>query len=198
MCGARPMPTNGHGTFPGEATRFLWHMHHQVALEAPKMGEMVMLRSELVNDLPPESAVDEATLEHLISSQGFRLAYVPEAMVYNHGPETLRDFIRQRRRIAAGHFWLRSVSGYTVSTMDSGRLVRITVGELLRRKPSKALYAIGTIGVEVISRALGYVDFHTNHNKHAIWKVSESTKAVLSDDLRDAYRAGQNIADKVA
>src|SRR6185369_3377365 len=63
MCGARPMPTNGHGTFLGEAAHFLWHMHHKVALEAPKLGEMVMLRAGIVHGLPTESAVDEATLE---------------------------------------------------------------------------------------------------------------------------------------
>ena len=88
MCGARPIPTNGHGTFPGEATRFLWHMHHRVALEAPKLGELVMLRSGIVHGLPPESCVDEATLEGLIVAAGYRLAYVPEAVVHNHGPET--------------------------------------------------------------------------------------------------------------
>ena len=32
MCGGRPVPTNGYGTFTGEATRFLWQMHHRVAL----------------------------------------------------------------------------------------------------------------------------------------------------------------------
>src|SRR5262245_17553348 len=31
MSGARPVPTNGHGTFLGEATRFVWNMHHRVA-----------------------------------------------------------------------------------------------------------------------------------------------------------------------
>jgi len=154
MCGARPIPTNGHGTFPGEATRFLWHMHHRVALEAPKLGELVMLRSGIVHGLPPESCVDEATLEGLIVAAGYRLAYVPEAVVHNHGPETVRDFVRQRRRIAAGHYWLRDVCGYAVSTMDVSRIARLTLSELSLRTPTRTAYALGTIGVEVISRAL--------------------------------------------
>jgi hypothetical protein len=187
MCGARPMPTNGHGTFHGEATRFIWQMHHRVALEAPKLGELVMFRAALVNGLPPESAVDEATLEQRVSSAGFRLAYVPEALVHNHGPETLRDFIRQRRRIAAGHYWLRAVSGYSVSTMDLGRTARLALDALSDLDGTARLYAIGTIGVEVLSRGLGWLDFHLRGKDHAVWKVSETTKTVMTDELRAVY-----------
>lgn len=186
MCGARPVPTNGHGTFPGEATRFLWHMHHKVALEAPKLGELVMLRSGIVHGLPPESCVDEATLEQLIVAAGYRLAYVPEAVVHNHGPETVGDFVRQRRRIAAGHYWLRDVSGYTVSTMDVTRIARLTLSELSLKTPRRTAYALGTIGVEVLSRALGFYD-HKSGKNHHIWKISETTKTVVTEALRVEY-----------
>jgi hypothetical protein len=188
MCGARPMPTNGHGTFPGEATRFLWHMHHKVALEQPKLGELVMLRAGIVRGLPAESCVDEATLEQLIVTAGYRLAYVPEAVVHNHGPETLRDFIRQRRRIAAGHYWLRAVSGYTVATMNVSRLTRLTLSELSVKRPKRTLWALGTIGVEALSRGLGWLDFRIGKT-HQIWKISETTKQVLSDDQRQRFEA---------
>ena len=186
MCGARPVPTNGHGSFPGEATRFLWHMHHRVAQEAPKLGEMVLFRARVVHSLPRESAVDEASLEQIISSSGFRLAYVPEAMVHNHGPETLRDFVRQRRRIAAGHYWLRAVSGYSVSTMNVMRLVRLTLSELSPLSPKRTVYALGTIGIEALSRGLGYFDFRTDR-RHTVWKPCETTKAVMTDEVRHLY-----------
>jgi cellulose synthase/poly-beta-1,6-N-acetylglucosamine synthase-like glycosyltransferase len=187
MCGGRPEPSNGHGTFPGEATRFLWHMHHRVALEAPKLGELIMVRAGIVKRLPQESAVDEASLEQLVCQAGYRLAYVPEAVVHNHGPETVRDFFRQRRRIAAGHYWLRDVSGYSVSTMNVWRLIRLTVGELSLSQPRRTLFALGTIGAEALSRGLGWIDFQTNRNKHTIWKVSETTKSVMTDELRALY-----------
>ncbi|MBL9040896.1 MAG: glycosyltransferase [Myxococcales bacterium] len=187
MCGGRPMPTNGKGSFTGEATRFLWQMHHRVALEAPKLGELVMIRAGIVRNLPPESAVDEASIEQLVCNAGYRLAYVPEAVVHNHGPETVRDFIRQRRRIAAGHIWLRSVSGYSVSTMNVWRIARLALSELDITRPREALFRLGTMGVEAISRVLGFVDYHTNSTKHAVWKVSETTKRVMNDQVRELY-----------
>jgi cellulose synthase/poly-beta-1,6-N-acetylglucosamine synthase-like glycosyltransferase len=148
-----------------------------------------MFRANLVRGLPPESAVDEATLEQRVSSAGYRLAYVPEALVHNHGPETLRDFIRQRRRIAAGHYWLRAVSGYSVSTMALGRTARIALDALSDLDNTARLYAIGTIGVEVLSRGLGWFDFHFRTKDHAVWKVSETTKTVMTDELRAVYDA---------
>jgi len=180
MAGARPTPTNGHGTFLGEAAHFLWAMHHRVALESPKLGEMVMLRSGIVNGLPNESAVDEATIEQRVCAAGYSLSYVPEAVVHNHAPSTLREFIRQRRRIAAGHYWLRQVSGYSVSTMKVGRTIRLTLAEMLS-KPDRTGVAVGTIGVEALARSLGYLDFKLNR-PHAVWKVCETTKQVMTDD----------------
>ena len=193
MCGARPMPTNGHGTFLGEAAHFLWTMHHKVALEAPKLGEMVMLRSGIVHGLPRESAVDEATLEQLVCAAGYRLAYVPESVVHNHAPRTLREFVRQRRRIAAGHYWLRAVSGYAVSTMNIRRTVRLTLSELSLKTPERTLYALGTIGVEAVSRALGWFDYRLDRD-HATWKVSETTKSVMTEELRSRWAAELELA----
>lgn len=196
MCGGRPMPTNGVGTFPGEATRFLWQMHHRVALESPKLGELIMIRAQLANHLPLQSAVDEASLEQMVCRDGYRLAYVPDAVVHNHGPETFREFLRQRRRIAAGHYWLREVSGYSVSTMNAVRVVRLTLRELGRCSLRESMFVLGTIMTEVLSRALGYIDFRTNRNKHTIWRVSESTKSVMTDDLRAIYgQTSDDVAD---
>jgi cellulose synthase/poly-beta-1,6-N-acetylglucosamine synthase-like glycosyltransferase len=193
MCGARPMPTNGYNTFLGEAAHFLWHMHHKVALEKPKLGEMVMLRSGIVKRLPTESAVDEATLESRVIAAGYVLSYVPEAVVHNHAPRTLREFVRQRRRIAAGHYWLRDVSGYTVSTMDLGRTARLTLSELSFQKPRRTLYALGTIGIEAISRGLGWYDFRTRRD-HSMWKVSVTTKSVMTGELQQLWGRERELA----
>ena len=192
MCGAHPEPTNGHGTFHGEATRFIWRMHHKVALEAPKLGELVLFRAGLIDVLPTESIVDEATLEQLISSAGYRLGYVPEALVHNHGPETLRDLVRQRRRITAGHYWLRAVSGYSVSTMAFGRTARLAMDELVAMNGAARFYAVGTIGVEVLSRALGWLDFASGRQPRAVWKMCPTTKTVMTDELRAQYAPAEH------
>jgi len=70
--------------------------------------------------------------------------------------------------------------------MNIRRSVRLTLEELSLRTPRRTLFALGTIGVEAVSRALGWLDFRTNR-EHSIWKVSESTKAPMTDELRALY-----------
>jgi hypothetical protein len=110
--------------------------------------------------------------------------------VHNHAPRTIREFVRQRRRIAAGHYWLRAASGYAVSTMHWRRTVRLALQELTAKK-SKIVWAIGTIAIEIVSRALGWFDFRMKREHH-VWKVSETTKAVMTDEIRSMYEAFDN------
>ena len=62
--------------------------------------------------------MDEASIEAIIRKAGYKLCYVPDAIVRNKGPENIRDFLKQRRRIAAGHKHLMIEERYEVSTMD--------------------------------------------------------------------------------
>jgi hypothetical protein len=59
--------------------------------------------------------------------------------------------------------------------------------EVASPDPKRTLYALGTIGAEVLSRGLGWLDFKSNSNKHTVWKVSETTKSVMTDEVRALY-----------
>jgi len=56
------------------------------------------------------------------------------------GPETLSEFILQRRRNYAGHLHLVRKYGYRVSSLESGRVLRIAIDEV-----AKALRLIWTL-----------------------------------------------------
>src|SRR5262249_16574920 len=98
MTGGHVVPVNGDARFIDHAVHTLWTLHHRLATEAPKMGEIVAFRN-VVKRIPEDSAVDEVSIEAEVTRQGLRLKYVPEAIIRNKGPETVSDFIRQRRRI---------------------------------------------------------------------------------------------------
>jgi poly-beta-1,6-N-acetyl-D-glucosamine synthase len=188
MCGPRPVPTNARGTLMGDIVNFLWTLHHEVSLEAPKLGEVVALRASLLEPLPEDSPVDEATLEARAVAEGYVLRYVPEAVVANRGPDNLREFVNQRRRIAAGHYWLRDRTGYSVSTLDVRRVVRLALRHLaLSDVRTDSSYVIAA-GVEAFCRALGYFDFRRDYS-HAIWKVAPSTREVLPHETAPPDRA---------
>ena len=101
-------------------------MAHEMSLMEPKLGEMIAFRN-IVKQIPEESAVDEASIEAEIKRCGYESQYVPEARVYNKGPQTIRDYVRQRRRIHSGHLYLQNTTGYQVSTMSSIKLFKLVV-----------------------------------------------------------------------
>src|SRR5579863_1304036 len=95
MVGAHPIPLNRPDTFVGFAVHLLWRLHHEVSLIQPKMGELIAFRN-VFRGLDPQTLADEVQVEHGIRSVGYKVAYAPDAIVYNRGPERLSEFIAQR------------------------------------------------------------------------------------------------------
>lgn len=172
---ARPVPVNDPGTFMGFAAHMLWNLHHQVNLVNFKAGEMIALR-KIFERIPYHTAVDEASIEPVIRGQGFSVLYVPTALVYNRGPETVRDFLIQRRRIYAGHLAVHNLLGYSVSTM-SGRRVLGMVLRNLDMRPRPFLWTWGVAAIEVYGRFLGYRDYKKRRD-HSVWQIAKTTKEV--------------------
>lgn len=178
MTGTHPIPVNSPDTFIGFAVHLLWRLHHEIALQSPKLGEMVAFRN-IVSAIPPESAVDEASIEVEIRKAGLRLVYVPEAYLTNKGPENVRDFFKQRRRIAAGHLWLREHYDYHVSTQSPGKIF----STLLRCVPISGIrdlvWMAGTIFLEGLARLVGKYDYCVKKKNPFKWEIAESTKEVI-------------------
>jgi cellulose synthase/poly-beta-1,6-N-acetylglucosamine synthase-like glycosyltransferase len=177
MTGGHPVPVNDPSVFMGFIVHLLWETHHQIALFHPKMGELIAFR-RIFYRIPRYSAVDEANMEPLIRGQGYHLRYVPEAIVYNRGPETVRDFLKQRRRIYAGHLRLREEQGYAVATMSIGNVL-IALRRSVRLEPRFFMWAPAAILLEAYGRFLGWVDYRLKKRDHVIWDVAVSTKGPI-------------------
>jgi cellulose synthase/poly-beta-1,6-N-acetylglucosamine synthase-like glycosyltransferase len=179
MTGARPIPTNDPRTFMGFVVHLLWELHHQIACRHPKLGELTAFR-RVFHRIPYDSAVDEANCEPLVRGQGYQLRYVPEAIVRNRGAETVGDFLKQRRRIYAGHLKMRREQGYIVSTMGGTRILWSLL-RCLRWDWRYFLWTPAVISLEACGRFLGWVDFRFKRRDHAIWDVAATTKEVVVD-----------------
>lgn len=173
MTSSRPVPVNDVGQFMGYAAHMLWGLHHAINMKSFKAGEMIAIR-KIFERIPYHTAVDEASMEPVIRGQGYQAKYVPTAIVYNKGPETLADFLRQRRRIYAGHLAVRDTLGYNVSTM-SGSKILMTLLRNLDWRPKQFAWTWSIVGLEVYGRMLGLRDYK-NRRDHAVWEMATSTK----------------------
>jgi cellulose synthase/poly-beta-1,6-N-acetylglucosamine synthase-like glycosyltransferase len=190
MVGGRPVPNNDGSKLVGRMVRVLWELHHRVSLEVPKMGEIVAFRAHLVEYVSELSVVDEASIEDIVRAKGYELGYVPEAVVMNHGPETLGEYFEQRRRVARGHYWLSFAFGYEVATLDRGLLARTTY-EVARSEDNFGRLAVAAaVGVEMAARALGFWDARVVGGKHRTWRVLQSTKSLSGPSEGSSGRDG--------
>ncbi len=177
MTGCHPVPVNDPATFMGFAVQLLWRLHHALNMAGNfKGGEMVGFR-RLFTRIPYHTAVDEASIEPIIRGQGYRVYYCPDAIVANKGPETVADFLRQRRRIYAGHLDLQRMVGYQVSTMSGSKMVRLLFKNIeWRLRPFSWTWAV--VMLEVYGRLLGLYDYKTGTKNHTIWEIATTTKEI--------------------
>ncbi len=176
MVGGRPVPVNDSSTFMGHTVHLLWRLHDKIARLHPKLGEIIAFRN-VISGIPAHSAVDEISIQALISQLGYKLIYQPECVVYNKGPNTIRDFLKQRRRIYAGHLTVRSQQNYEACTMKVTPIVRqlLLCRDFALRSPRQALWTLGAVGLEGYARLQGQYDYRRKR-EHYIWQMVESTK----------------------
>lgn len=179
MVGGHPIPVNDEATFLGHAVHLQWRLHDIIARRSPKLGEIVAFRN-VVPSIPLDTPVDEISIQALVTQLGYRLVYEPEAIVYNRGPTTVRDFLRQRRRIYAGHLQVRDQQGYSASTMSAWRVTRALWRAGAFTTPPQAARTIGTVGLEAAGRWLGHYDAVRRRPQH-VWAVSATTKNHIVD-----------------
>jgi hypothetical protein len=160
----------------GHAVHLLWRLHDHMARVHPKLGEVIAFRN-VISGIPTNSAVDEISIQALISQLGYQLIYEPACVVYNKGPLTVRDFLKQRRRIYAGHLRVRDQQNYEASTMKVSPIAQhlIACRDFTMNTPKKALWTLGAIFLEGYARLQGYYDY-SRKREHHIWQMVDSTK----------------------
>jgi len=176
MVGARPVPVNDKNTFSGFCSHLLWDLHHRISLKSPKCGELIAFRNKHCV-IPEGIGADEAYLESFFRKEGLSLAYADDAIVRNRGPETIQDYVKQRRRIHSQHMHLARNTGYKVSTGHPFIVVKELLSTL---KPDIRLlvFTAGAATLEGLSFMLGAYDFHIAKNTHKSWDMVQSTKEI--------------------
>ncbi|MDH7486099.1 MAG: glycosyltransferase [Anaerolineae bacterium] len=175
MTGAHKLPVDTPDHLAQLFTHLRLRLEHQLCLDIPRLGEMIAYR-KVFDHIPPDVAMDEAFVEALVIKRGLQVRYAPDAIVYNTGPTTVRDFIKQRRRNHAGHLYLKHKYGYAVSSIQNPRVVKVALKEVWG-----AIRLLGVLGalalLEGWARLLGWYDFAIKKERHMVWDMAYTQKA---------------------
>jgi biofilm PGA synthesis N-glycosyltransferase PgaC len=174
MVGAHKIPVNTPDHIAGLLTHLRLRMEHELCLEIPRLGELIAFR-KVFERIPHDIAMDEAFVEALVIRHGLKVQYAPDAMVYNTGPTTIQDFVRQRRRNHAGHLYLKHKYGYAVSSIQNSRVARVALKELWG--VVQLVWVLFLLAVlEGWSRVLGWYDFAIKRDRHVVWHMAWTQK----------------------
>jgi poly-beta-1,6-N-acetyl-D-glucosamine synthase len=196
MTGAHKMPVNSPEHLVGLFTHLRLRLEHQLCLEIPRLGEMIAFR-KVFDEIPPDVAMDEAFVEALVVRRGMQVRYAPNAVVYNTGPNTIGDFVRQRRRNHAGHLYLKSKYGYAVSSIQNTRVAKVALKEIwgaIRLLATLFLLAV----LESWARLLGWYDYAIKHDRHVVWDMAWSQKADVDAERQQAAADDDRLPQALA
>jgi len=176
MTGAQKVPVNMPEHLVGYLSHLRLKLEHALCLEIPRLGEMIAFR-KVFDAIPRDVSMDEAFVEALVIQRGLQVRYAPDAIVYNMGPETVGDFVKQRRRNYAGHLHLIHKYGYRVSSLDTRRVLRLALEEVWGAL--RFIWVLGVLaGIEAYARLLGSYDYYIRGRKHEVWDIAWTTKKV--------------------
>jgi len=180
MTGGRLVPLNALQGAVNHAVHLQWRLHHRMASIRPKLGEAVAFRAK-VPFIPPTTWVDEVALEYHFLSNGYTLVYVPDAIIWNHGPTSVRDLLRQRRRIHSGHLDFYRKTRYRVATFDVWTIFHAFLQEFRAFPASSRPLLVLAVLLEGWGRALGRFDTMVFPSSHVVWERSTTTKECLDE-----------------
>jgi biofilm PGA synthesis N-glycosyltransferase PgaC len=187
MVGAQKIPVDTPDHIVGLLSHLRLRMEHELCLEIPRLGEMIAFR-KIFDQIPTDVAMDEAFVEAFVVKRGLDVRYAPDAIVYNTGPTTIPDFIRQRRRNHAGHLYLKHKYGYAVSSIQNQRVLRVAYKEVWG--VFRLLWVLFLLAIiEGASRMLGWYDFAIKRDRHVVWDMAWTQKQDVENVRRGAEAA---------
>ena len=174
MTGGRPIPTNEPDDLPGYAVQLMWKMHHCVSIRSPKTGELIAFR-DVKKRLPTDMQSDEDILRMKLEEEGYRTEYVPDATVFNRGPETIGDYIKQRTRVNIGERYIRKKYGFKLPTHDY-HLLFTAFRESVRGLGFHPLRLAGAVMLELYPRLKARIHVRLNKGDVNVWEQISTTK----------------------
>lgn len=170
MTGGAPIPVNDPDTFMGYIVHAWWWFHRNI----PRFGEIIAFRN-IIPSVAANTAVDEAYIQAKMVQQGYQVVHIDTAVVYNKGPENVRDLVKQRRRIFNGHARLYHDENIRVTNMTKSSLFLLLFKYEI--KSIKHLFwLIAGMAIEIWSRILGAWDTHVLKLNPFAWDTALSTK----------------------
>jgi cellulose synthase/poly-beta-1,6-N-acetylglucosamine synthase-like glycosyltransferase len=185
---AHPQTINNSSELPSKLGKVLWSLHDKVFKQfnidgqARHASEVFCVRKDITSSIPSETVNDDAYIALAAKKKGWKVCYESESYVSIYGPETMSDYIKQRRRVIYGHYQIKKMTGenpqYFMSLLFLNRNMKKNLIFLfLSEFELPTLMAF--IGIEIVLNAISLSDL-ARGKSYRIWSTATSTKKGLN------------------
>ncbi|MFX0134340.1 MAG: glycosyltransferase [Candidatus Hodarchaeota archaeon] len=172
-----PIALNNDKQLVGYASCVVWRLHdlYSINYDTKLSGELFAIRSNIIKQIPLVNC-DDAMIEIMVVKNGYKIAYARNAKVYIMGPQTVNDFINQRKRVLVGHMQIKKLIGHTIKTMSFVINLKLILLYLKNKGILKHLpRVIFSLILEALAQILAF--FSNFRGKYeTIWKRIRSAK----------------------
>lgn len=176
ITGGHPIPLNSSDSLADFTVRMMWMMHHTVSVISPNMGELIAFRN-LNIQLPTDTQGDEGIIRHTIESKGYETVYVPQALLFNKGPTSIPEYIKQRKRVNVGERNMLRRIGFVHSTHSYSNLAKAFLATI-KQMGMHPLRYIFAMSLEMLTRFKAKVYADNNEEDMFSWEQIKSTKKI--------------------
>ena len=175
MVGAHLIPMNDGDNFTAFCSILIYNLIHDISLTRCIMGEYVAFRH--INGIPADTTTDESQIEMCVTKRyKSKIAYAPDAIAFNRGPEKLSEFMKRERRLAAGRVPMIKKYGYRATSAPRFCVLKAIIRQ--RYSFKQWLWVPCVLSLAMFCRILGYYD-GLKGKKPYIWDISQTTKEVV-------------------
>ena len=182
-CG-RAVPTNKRESMLGFWAHFLYYTADMQRTQAcinntlfHLTGYLCAIRSGVIDRIPEELLADDAVIGLLVRRKGYLVDYVPDAVVEVKFPESIGDFLRQKRRTLAGFLQIEERFGRRDRSLFQEGREGFVSGLRYCRNPQEIFYFFALCFFRVLAWALAYYDVKIRKKKLVeAWEFAETTK----------------------
>ncbi|MHA1386705.1 MAG: glycosyltransferase [Candidatus Helarchaeota archaeon] len=173
-----PIALNDDKQSVGYASCLVWRLHdilsHQ--FDTKLSGELFAIRKNIIKKIPTKVNCDDALIELIVINRGYQISYARNAKVYIMGPQTVIDYIKQRKRVKLGHMQIKKLIGHTMKTISflvNLKLVQIYMKE--HRSIKEYFKIMFSLILELLAQIYAYLS-SLSGNYENLWKPIRSAK----------------------
>ena len=178
--GGHPLPILYNNRFMNKISIVFYCFHNlfSIFFQEKLSGKFFALKKGIVNRIPQIVNCSDAYIQLLLRRKNYGIRYSKNAKAFTVPPQTILGFIKEQRRIYAGHFQLKKITGQMIKTTSFGYIIRLVVKSFRYFIKKKMIrYVIGFIFLKMVSTAFSFLDVISG-NYRSIWEIIEDTKNV--------------------